>query len=109
MAQSLQLGLCRDHLSGEVGRYIQHRPPFLLDVQRVVLAGELRKLIRGLVKIQLDSFETLLKKDPFAMRGRSRQLGDKQIQLVDVSGSDGSGTLRTAVCYIDRDDPALSI
>ncbi len=49
LPQPLELRLCRNQLTGEVGGHIQHRFSFLLNVECIVLAGKLSQLVRSFV------------------------------------------------------------
>src|SRR5207244_13552959 len=77
LSKPLELRLRGDHFACDCPRRVQHRFSFLLDVERVVLAGKLRELIGGIVQILLRHLEALFEKHSFAVRGRSRELGNE--------------------------------
>src|SRR5260370_42256165 len=78
-------------------------------MEGVVLAGELSELVRGIVQVLLRDLEALLEKHAFAVRGRSRELGDERVQLVDIRARQGCGSLRTVIRHVDGDDSALPV
>ena len=109
LAEPLELRLRRDHLTRDHSRRVEHRLSFLLDIKCAVLARELSELVGGLVEILLGDLEALFEKHAFAVGGGSRQLRNEQVKFVDVCVRNGRGSLRTAICYADGDDAALSV
>src|SRR6266576_3794433 len=85
LAEPLKLRLCGDHLAYDCSCGVQHCLSFLLDVESVVLAGELSELVRGIVQVLLRYSEAFLEEHAFAVRRRSRELGNERVQLVDIS------------------------
>ena len=71
LPEPLELRLRGDHLSGYRSRRVQHRLSLLLDIKRVVLAGELSELVGGIVQVLLGDLEALLEKHSLAVCGRS--------------------------------------
>src|SRR6266550_1129204 len=68
LAEARELRLRSDHFARDGASRIQHSFAFLLDVESVVLAGKLRKLIHGCIEISLCKLEPVLEEHAFAMR-----------------------------------------
>src|ERR1700676_2605621 len=67
LAEPFKLRLSRDHLACNCSRRIQNRLAFLLDVEGVVLAGKLRKLVDGFIEISLRNFQAFFEEHAFTV------------------------------------------
>src|SRR5260370_39023624 len=104
VGKSLGVGFRGDYLARYRARRVQHSLSFLLDIEGVVLAGELSELVRGIVQVLLRDLEALLEKHAFAVRGRSRELENERVQLVDIRARQGCGSIRTVIRHVGADD-----
>src|SRR6266851_5159040 len=109
LSESLELRLSGDHLACNCSGRVQHGLAFLLDVERVVLAGKLRKLIHGLIEVYLRDLEAFLEKHSFPVRGGRRQIGNERVQLINVGVFESCGALGTVIGNTDGYDTAFAV